>query len=412
MRRNRLETNNAETQITDPDILDDKNEHGYKTGTWSDGGGLYLKVQGPRQASWVYRWKSQWIGLGSADIYNIKQAREKARKAWEAACKGEDPTLVIKAMRRSPSIVPALAGTMSPAPGIHAPAGAGKTFSEALEGYIKHKEQKTWSASNAPRERRAHEREFAKVPDLTAMDLSAIDELAKNTALNRWTGKKKQTIGYWLNAVIVYGLTGRIRERRVSADDQEHHASMPYDEVPALYAGLAKVDDDDARALCFTILTGARTDEVIGAEYKGKVTKAQATWSEIGEHKGKPTWIIPKERMKGNRRHRVPLTAQMVALLGERRADNAPLFEVSHSNALLNTLKTNGGNGYTVHGMRSSFSDWVLDETKYGADLADMCIAHLTRSKVRASYQRSDQLEKRREIMTAWSNFVTPLAEG
>jgi hypothetical protein len=161
MRRNRLETNNAETQITDPDILDDKNEHGYKTGTWSDGGGLYLKVQGPRQASWVYRWKSQWIGLGSADIYNIKQARERARKAWEAACKGEDPTLVIKAMRRSPSIVPALPETISPVPGIHASAGTGKTFSEALEGYIKHKEQKTWSASNAPRERRAHEREYS-----------------------------------------------------------------------------------------------------------------------------------------------------------------------------------------------------------------------------------------------------------
>jgi integrase len=73
---------------------------------------------------------------------------------------------------------------------------------------------------------------------------------------------------------------------------------------------------------------------------------------------------------------------------------------------LLNTLKANGGNGFTVHGFRSSFSDWVIDETSYGADLADMCIAHLTRGKVRAAYQRSPQLAKRREIIAAWSDFV------
>jgi hypothetical protein len=59
-----------------------------------------------------------------------------------------------------------------------------------------------------------------------------------------------------------------------------------------------------------------------------------------------------------------------------------------------------------VHGFRSSFSDWVIDETSYGANLADMCIAHLTRGEVRAAYQRSPQLEKRRLIMTEWSDFV------
>jgi integrase len=76
-------------------------------------------------------------------------------------------------------------------------------------------------------------------------------------------------------------------------------------------------------------------------------------------------------------------------------------------NALLSTLKANGGNGFTVHGMRSSFSDWVIETTNYGPDLADMCIAHLTKTKVRAAYQRSPQLEKRRDIFQEWSNFVT-----
>jgi integrase len=97
----------------------------------------------------------------------------------------------------------------------------------------------------------------------------------------------------------------------------------------------------------------------------------------------------------------------MLALLGERGADDAALFEVSGSNAMLSTLKANGGNGFTVHGFRSSFSDWVIDETNYGADLADMCIAHLTRGKVRAAYQRSPQLEQRRAILQEWSDYVS-----
>jgi integrase len=99
----------------------------------------------------------------------------------------------------------------------------------------------------------------------------------------------------------------------------------------------------------------------------------------------------------------------MVALLGERCADDVPLFKVgSVNNALLNTLKANGGNGYTVHGMRSSFSDWVLDKTNYGGDLADLCIAHLTTNKVRAAYQRSPQLDKRRAIFREWNDYVSP----
>ena len=81
--------------------------------------------------------------------------------------------------------------------------------------------------------------------------------------------------------------------------------------------------------------------------------------------------------------HRVPLTPQAVALLGERRADNVPLFKVSSANAMLYTLKANGGNGFTVHGFRTSFQEYVAAETNFPDDLADRCIAHERRSKVR-----------------------------
>jgi integrase len=156
--------------------------------------------------------------------------------------------------------------------------------------------------------------------------------------------------------------------------------------TPGFYAGIAKLGSVDVRAL--------------------QKHKPSATWGEITDVDGQPTWVIPKTRMKGRKMHRVPLTPQAVALLGERRADNVPLFKVSSANAMLYTLKANGGNGFTVHGFRTSFQEYVAAETNFPDDLADRCIAHERRSKVRKAYQREP---KRREIMVAWSDFATSL---
>ncbi len=251
-----------------------------------------------------------------------------------------------------------------------------------------------------------------------ALPIRAIDQDAKNKALATWDGqtKKRRDVGFYIEAIIRYAETGKLRVPVVGDDDVEHHEAMPYRDVPAFYVRLAALGNDDARALQWTILSGARTDEVIGAEYAGKITKPPATWSEIADVDGQPTWIIPggiDGRMKGKKTHRVPLTPLMVALLGERRADNAPLFEVSSLNALRDTLKaTAGGNGFTVHGFRSSLEDWGAETTNFPRDLVKLCTAHDKRTKTDRAYQRSDLLEKRREVMQAWSDFATSLVEG
>ncbi len=363
-------------------------------GKHSDGGGLYLQVANPGQASWVFRHKpagqakEKWRCIGPASAYTIAEVREKARLLRVEVVEKRDPFELLASRRAEPT---------------------GKTFATAMAEYLAAKSP-YWAASNRARELRRYEFLFGQIPDFVALPVAAIDQAAKNTALATWDGqtKARRDVGFYIEAIIRYAETGKLRVAKVS-DDQGHHEAMPWREVPSFYARISKLNSnvDDARALRFTILTGARTDEVIGAEYKGEITKAPATWREIMEVDGLPTWVIPGSRMKGKRTHHVPLTPQMLALLGERGADDAALFEVSGSNAMLNTLKTNGGNGFTVHGFRSSFSDWVIDETSYGADLADMCIAHLTRGKVRAAYQRSPQLDKRRTILREWSDFVT-----
>jgi integrase len=359
-------------------------------GRHCDGAGLYLEVAAPGQASWVYRWKAGWRSIGSASGYSIREAREIAAKLWQYARRGEDPFTLLASMRASKAVEKP----------------KGKLFSEAMSEYLAAKSPH-WAASNRARELRRYAYLFGKIPDFTKLRLPEIDQAAKNKALAKWDAqpKARRDVGFYIEAIIRYAETGKLRVAQVS-EDRGHHEAMPWRDVAAFYKRIARLNTDDARALRFTILTGARTDEVIGAEYKGEVTKAPATWGEIEDINGVVTWIIPKERMKGKRAHHVPLSAAAVAMLGRRGADDAPLFEVSSQNGMLNTLKANGGNGYTVHGFRSSFSDWVIDETNYGADLADMCIAHLTRGKVRAAYQRSPQLEKRREIMREWSNLV------
>lgn len=182
----------------------------------------------------------------------------------------------------------------------------------------------------------------------------------------------------------------------------KHHEALPYSQVPSFYARLAALGTVESRALQRTILSGARSDEVIGAK-----AKRSATWGEIVDIDGLPTWVLPAERMKGGKTHRVPLSSQMVALLGERQADNASLFGKLSEASLRKVLKSSDGNGFTVHGFRSSFRTWIAKATTFGDDLGELCLAHDKRSKVEKAYQRSDLLEKRRPLMQAWADFVT-----
>ena len=128
-----------------------------------------------------------------------------------------------------------------------------------------------------------------------------------------------------------------------------------------------------ARALEFTILTAVRTSEAIGAR-----------WSEIDLDAA--VWTIPASRMKAKRDHRVALSHRAVELLRavERRGER--VFPLSNM-AMLHVLRGMAGNGYTVHGFRSAFSDWARDRTGYARDLIEMALAHTIKDKSRSGLQ-------------------------
>lgn len=179
-------------------------------------------------------------------------------------------------------------------------------------------------------------------------------------------------------------------------------AAMPYKEVPAFMAKLeAKQPTAGGLALQFLILTAARSGEVRGA-----------TWSEIDFERA--LWTIPAERMKMGRAHQVPLPPGAMAVLKAAKGElliqpdriifaglkRQPLSDMTLSKA----LKSNGGDGYTVHGFRSSFRDWCA-ESGFNNDWAESALAHSVPNRVEAAYRRTKFLDQRRGLMTEWSEF-------
>ena len=182
----------------------------------------------------------------------------------------------------------------------------------------------------------------------------------------------------------------------------EHHAALDWREISAFIAGLHGQDGLAAHALELTILTASRSSEVLNAR-----------WPEIDLDRG--LWIVPPDRMKAGREHRIPLAPVAVDLL--RRL--LPLRDADHGDwvfpgaragrplsnmAMLMLLRRMGRGEITSHGFRSTFRDWAA-ETGQPNDVSEAALAHTLGSKVQAAYQRGDLLDRRRKLMADWAVF-------
>jgi integrase len=147
-------------------------------------------------------------------------------------------------------------------------------------------------------------------------------------------------------------------------------------------------------------LTAARSGEVRGA-----------TWDEI-DLKNR-LWIIPAERMKMEREHRVPLSDAAVKLLKtlSRLDDEVLVFPSAKPKrpmsdmTLTAVLRRMGRGDLTAHGFRSTFRDWAAEATNYPSDMAEMALAHSIGDKVEAAYRRGDMLKKRFRMMNEWAKY-------
>jgi integrase len=180
----------------------------------------------------------------------------------------------------------------------------------------------------------------------------------------------------------------------------KHHAALPFEQMPAFMAKLKQVEGAGARALEFLILTAARSGEVRLAEWHEVNTAGQI-------------WLIPKERMKAGREHRVPLTEEALLVLENlpRFADSPHMFVGPRggpiSDMTMSAVTRRMGIAAVPHGFRSAFRDWAAERTSYPNEVAEMALAHVIKNKVEAAYRRGDLFEKRRDLMRDWAAFLS-----
>ena len=153
------------------------------------------------------------------------------------------------------------------------------------------------------------------------------------------------------------------------------------------------------------MLTAVRSGEVRGAR-----------WDEIDVDKA--VWTISGERMKTGREHRVPLSSAAVAVLDEAKAiaPSAGLVFPSvtgrmMSDSTLSKLLRENGVKAVPHGFRSSFRDWAAECSDAPREVAEMALAHIEGSATKRAYRRTDLFEKRRELMQAWADYLTKVAD-
>jgi integrase len=379
-------------------------------GKISDGGGLYLIIGRNGSRSWVFRYtrkgKAVELGLGAVDSVPVKQARAVAADLRSALASGEDARAYRDRQRRQAALKEARS----------------VTFEKAAEQYIE-ANRAGWRNAKHAAQWTATLKHYAyptlgnsPVADVTVGDvlkvLSPIWSTKPETA-SRLRGRIEAVLDYgkvhgwregenparWKGGLEMT-LPARGKVRRV-----EHHAAMPYAEVPALLKTLAAAEGMAPLALRFVVLTAARTGEAIGAR-----------WSELDMTTGQ--WTIPADRMKAGREHRVPLSVQALDVLKALPRVSDWVFPGRKSRsglsnmALLQTLRRMDKGDVTAHGFRSSFRDWAAEQTAFPREVIESALAHSVGSKVEAAYLRTDLLEKRRALMAAWGQHCAGLSNA
>lgn len=377
-----------------------------KAGRYGDGHGLYLQVQSPSNRSWLLRYerggRERWMGLGPLHTINLYEARERARKARQLLLDGVDPLEARRSERTAADLAAARA----------------LTFEAAARAYFDAHE-KGWKSAK-------HRAQFLSTlqayvfPKIGKLSVAAIDTglvlkciepiwHAKTETANRTRGRIEAVLdwatvrGYRTgdNPARWKGHIAEALPAREKIQKTVHHAALPFAELPGFVTALRTRVGIGAQALEFTILTAARSGEVLGA-----------TWDEFDlEAK---TWIVPAGRIKGGREHRVPLSDRALAILGAlpRERGNPHVFIGARAGrlsgmAMPGLLTRMGRDDITVHGFRSSFRHWAAERTAYPNHVVEMALAHTVGSKVEAAYRRGDLFDKRRHLMDEWAAYCT-----
>lgn len=393
-----------------------------KAGQHAAGGNLYLKVNGENKGSWFFRYKVEGktsrMGLGSTDAVTLAQARQMAAEQRALLAQGIDPL-----EHRNAQDEAIKAETI--------------TFDQVAADYI---EAQSSSWTNAK-----HAQQWANT--LATYASPVIGHLAPADVttehilkiLNPIWNTKKETANRVRNRIELILNAAKARKLRAGENvaawrghldlllanhkknDRRHHPALPWPQAGAFWLSMADEKDTSSAALKLTMLTALRTSEVLGAN-----------WSEFDLNKN--VWTVPAERMKAKKEHRVPLSSAVLDLLATiPKVDSGLLFEgrtegkpASNMAMLMKVRRLDAdkyekdkigwrdtkGQTITPHGFRSTFRDWAAENTSFENIVVEQVLAHTIGNAVEAAYRRGDLLERRRELMEVWGEYVTRPADS
>ncbi len=391
--------------------------------------GLYLQIAPTGARTWILRVrigeKRRDIGLGGYPTVTLALAREKAREARQKVERGIDPVEERKAARAT----------------LAAAQRRGMSFAKAVDLYLAAKLDAFRNAK--------HRQQWRNTLDAYAMgdlgpmmvhDIAVQDVLrvlqpiwqSKTETATRLRGRIEAVLSWATvsghrsgdNPARWGGNLKELLPAPSKVANESNHPALQLDDAARWFANLRQRDGYPARALEFLALTAARSGEIRGA-----------TWDEIDLKSA--LWIVPAQRMKMQREHRVPLSKEAVALLEALpRMDGTDLLFPSAGGGQISDMTLSmamkrmhaadvegGGTGFVdrvnkrpavPHGLRSTFRDWVAEKTTYPGEMAEVALAHRISSAVEAAYRRGDMIEKRRRMMGDWVDFLlktSPAAE-
>ncbi|MBM1174561.1 tyrosine-type recombinase/integrase [Microvirga arabica] len=367
-----------------------------RPGRYADGNGLYLVVEPSGAKRWVLRTivrgKRRDMGLGGLSLVTLAEAREKALTYRKLAREGGDP---LAERRKAQTVLP--------------------TFAEAAER-VHAEHQASWKNGKHAQQWINTIQQYA-LPVIGQRRVDQIDTPDVLKVLSPiWLTKPetarrvRQRIGTVLDWAKAAGfragdnpVVGVAKGLPKQGDRDDHHAALPYAQVPEFVSRLRASDSSELVRLAFEflILTACRTSEVLGAR-----------WEEVDL--AERVWVVPTERMKTGRQHRVPLSERAVEILMRAketgggsdylfpgRGGTKPLSNMVFLMALRRMQLD-----ITAHGFRSSFRDWAAEQTSFPREVCEMALAHVIENRVEAAYRRGDLFEKRRDLMEQWSEFA------
>ncbi|MGJ4902330.1 tyrosine-type recombinase/integrase [Bradyrhizobium sp. HKCCYLS2058] len=365
-------------------------------GRYADGNGLYLVVDPSGAKRWVLRiivqGKRRDIGLGGLRLVPLAEAREKALEFRKLAREGGNP---IEARRKSRAVVP--------------------TFAEAAQITLDQQRAAWRNEKHAVQWMSSLKRHVFPVMGDKRLDQVETSDVLKVLSLI-WLSRPetarrlRQRISMILDWAKAAGyrsgdnpVDGVIKGLPRQSERRRHFTAIPYADVPGFVRRLPEVPTNQFAQLAFEflILTAARTNEVLKAE-----------WGEVDLEKN--IWLVPAERMKAGRDHRVPLSPRAAAVLHSAREltdGSSFIFPGRHadtpmSNMIFLMVLRRMGVDFTAHGFRSAFRDWASECTNYPREVCEMALAHTIKDKTEAAYRRGDLLAKRAELMAEWAEFI------